>query len=298
MKEDDLLSALMSMQDEETVREDLVKAPFSYPGGKNTGLPNILPHLPNTDYYCEPFGGSGVVLLARKPCKNEVFNDRYSGVTDFYKCVKDRVLLERLLGWLDMTQHSREMFVDARDTWENASDPVERAGKWFYMTVNSFQSYGRHFGRSKTAANRFAMNLPSRLSGFWPVHYRLQGVTIENQDWRQMFADFDHHSRVWYLDPPYVPDSTGSNLGGMYKHLMSRNDHTEMCERIFRLEGYVALSGYPNDIYSKYPWDKVEVWEQRETSSAKIGTASNNRIGHEGGNNGVRTECLYIKDFK
>ncbi len=297
MTEEELLGAMLSMDDNEITRESIVKAAFKYPGSKDNSIEHILPHLPYTDEYCEPFGGSGVILLARRQVKNEYFNDRYSGVTDFYRVVKDPTLLPRLLDWLDFTLHSREEFNRCRDTWQDVNDPVERAARWYISIQMSFQAYGRHYGRSLSPNNRFSTVLPNSLEKFWPVHHRLKGVYIENQDWRHLFKDLNSLMRVWYLDPTYLGDDVSN--GGMYSHIMSRTDHIEMLERIHnQLIGYVALSGYQNELYDSYPWDAKYTWEVRETSSAKIGTESNGRIGTEGTNSGVRIECLWIKNFR
>lgn len=291
MKADEMLGLLQSMDDSELTRENILKAPFPYPGGKQNSIGIIAPHLPYTDYYCEPFGGSGCILLARQKVKNEYFNDRFSGVTDFYHCVKNRDLCQKLLEWLHFTPFSREEFIRCRDSWRDSQDHVERAARWYVQVMMSFQAYGRHYGRSKTANAQFAMKLPNALKNFWPVHYRLQGVYIENQDWRQMFRDFDSHKRVWYCDPPYL------NVDKMYEHDMTFEDHVELCQRIHQLEGFVALSGYESALYNSFPWKHIFKWEVRLTASAAIGTETNNRKDSVSTKNEMRVECLYIKDF-
>ncbi len=293
MTSEELLAAMSSMDDSPNTRETLLKAPFPYPGGKQNSIEVISQHLPKTDYYREPFGGSGAILLSREKAKNEYFNDRFSGVTDFYHCVKDKTLLPRLLEWLNFTPFSREEFIRCRDVWKTVTCPVERAARWYVQVLMSFQAYGRHFGRSKQATAQFSMKLPNQLKGFWPVHYRLQGTYIENVDWRVMMKDLDNSKAVWYCDPPYL------NSGdGMYEHVMSRQDHVELCERIHQLEGWVALSGYPNDLYDKFPWDYKLTWEVRSTANASIGTESNNRLNCESLANETRTEALWVKKWK
>jgi DNA adenine methylase len=94
---------------------------------KKRSLDKLLPLLPYSKVYIEPFGGSGTVLLARRPCKIEVFNDRNSGVIDFYRCIKDADLLERLVDRLDLVRCSREEWLEAKGTWTVSKDPVERA---------------------------------------------------------------------------------------------------------------------------------------------------------------------------
>ena len=49
---------------------------FGYYGGKYSHLRWLLPLLPKTRAYCEPFGGSAAVLLNREPSPVETFNDR------------------------------------------------------------------------------------------------------------------------------------------------------------------------------------------------------------------------------
>ena len=291
MNPDELLGIMMSMDDSELSRESILKAPFGWPGGKVASIPKILPHLPYTPYWRDVFGGSGCITLARNKVKHEVFNDRHSGVCDFYRCVKDAKLCKALLEWLDFTPFSREEFLRCKGTWKNTVDPVERAARWYCSVQMSFQSLGRNFGRAKDAKSTFSMKLPNSLKSFWPVHYRLMGTYIENQDWRDILRDWDHHQAVFYLDPPYL------GAAEQYEHTMTSADHQEMCERIHALQGYAALSGYDNPIYRRFPWDEVYSWEVRSTTNASVGTSTNNRSGSEGNNNETREEFLFIKKF-
>lgn len=48
---------------------------FGWYGGKFSHLDWLLPLLPETTHYCEPFGGSAAVLLNRKPSPVETYND-------------------------------------------------------------------------------------------------------------------------------------------------------------------------------------------------------------------------------
>ena len=51
------------------------KIAFGWYGGKFNHLGWLLPLLPQTHHYCEPFGGSAAVLLNRDPSPVETFND-------------------------------------------------------------------------------------------------------------------------------------------------------------------------------------------------------------------------------
>ena len=123
----DLFSLFCSMDDHEHKREEYIWAPFPYPGAKSRSLDHILPHLPYRNTYIEHFGGSGVVLLSRHESKLEVFNDRYSGVTQFYRTLRDPILEAKLLERVRLCLHSREEFMFCRDTWLACDDPIERS---------------------------------------------------------------------------------------------------------------------------------------------------------------------------
>lgn len=82
--------------------------PFRWYGGKYSHLKWLLPQLPQTHRYIEPFGGSGAVLLNREPSPVEVYNDRDSDVTNFFKVLRDD--RDELLEKIALTPFSREEF--------------------------------------------------------------------------------------------------------------------------------------------------------------------------------------------
>lgn len=287
----DLLAIFQSMDDAPQVREEYVRSPFGYPGSKFRSLDDILPELPYRSRYGEPFGGSGKVLLARKSCPFEVLNDRYSGVTSFYRVLREPIGRDALIARLEEVCHSREEFIWSRDTWKDCHNPVERAARWFYMVRNSFGSQGRNFGRSVSDAT-MPRAYHNSLKLFPACSLRLRHVTVENQDWRQCLKDFDHHDMVWYIDPPYF-----KVCKGMYEIEMADADHVELLERIFHLQGFVALSGYPNELYNRYPWDHVKTWKVRTSTLGQAFTQENNLAGFEDAlARKIATEALYIKE--
>jgi len=252
----DLLNLFNELDETPKKRSEYLKAPFGYIGGKSKSLPKILPHLPYRNAYVEPFGGSGAILLARSPSKLEVFNDRYSGVTDFYRCLKLdwKRLIERLTPML----HSREEFYWSRETWENCEDRVERAARWYYMQQMSFANKGCVYARGTNPKGKttFGTRFQNHIKDFHNIHNRIINVQIENLDWSDCIRTFDHHDAVFYLDPPYLIAH-----GGTYKHDMPLTDHQELISTIKTMKSFVALSGYDNDLYNSVNWDNKIQWE-------------------------------------
>jgi DNA adenine methylase len=270
----DLLAQLMSLDDTPEVRDQYLRAPFPYPGSKTRSLEHLLSILPYRRAYIEPCGGSGAVMLARRPSKLEVFNDRFSGVVAFFRCLRDPIKNNLLVDRLELTIHSREEFIWSRDTWDhNELDDVERAARWYYALYNSFNKKGWQFGRATKTAATFGSAMKNNLKNFKPLMYRTKNIQFENQDWRAIIKDYNRtDDEVWYFDPPYL------NSTGMYKHNWLKEDHVELCERIQSMHGYIALSGYDWDDhpYNRYKWDDKKVWEIDVKATGLAFTDTNN----------------------
>jgi DNA adenine methylase len=288
----DMLAMLQALDQHDEVRESYTRAPFPWAGGKSKSLDNILPHIPYREFYGEPFGGSGAVMLARRPSQLEVYNDKFGGVTCFYRVMRDRLKMNQLIDRLNWCLHSREEFIWCKQTWKNCEDEVERAARWWYMVTTSFGAQGRNFGRAVRGKAQQGPKLKTNLKLFNEAHLRMRDVQIENQDWRQILKDFDHAGAVWYLDPPYYKTSKGQ-----YECEMPDADHKELLERVMDLKGFVAISGYANPLYDdpKYKWSRRLQWKAFVTSVAQAKTDTN-------GLNDVNMdrhhahETLWIKD--
>jgi DNA adenine methylase len=284
----DLFAQLMSLGQEDEVREQYVRAPFPWPGGKAKSIDNILPHIPYRDFYGEPFGGSGAILLARKPSNLEVYNDKFGGITCFYRVVRNKATYDQFMERLQLCQHSREEFIWSKKTWANCEDEIERAARWWYMVTCSFGGQGRNFGRATKSKAQFGPKLKNNLKLFHPVHQRLRDVQIENLDYRLVVKDYDSYTAVWYFDPPYYQVTTGQ-----YECEFSDEEHKELLERVWQMKGFVAVSSYENPLYNKYPWTRKFQWKAFVTATALANTDTNNKQDQK---RGFQNETLYIKD--
>lgn len=290
----DLLNAFSDLerQSETENRDKVLRAPFAYPGGKSRSVRAILPELPYTDVYIEPFGGSGAVLLARHSSKLEVFNDRYSGVVAFYRCLANHKKTDALIERLDLTVHAREEFVYAKANWQKVEDDVERAALWYYMVTYSFASLGRNFGRSITSRSPMSQKLANRLKLLPLIHERFRNVQVENLDWFDCMKDYDQPTAVFYCDPPYVDAHRGT-----FKHEMSVDDHRHFLDFVFNCQAFVAVSGYANPLYDNQAWDNRLEWDSFVSIRPAAFTESNykKQFEHLSKRESVK-EVLWIKE--
>src|SRR5258708_25807765 len=63
---------------------------FGWYGGKFSHLDWLLPLLPKTRHFCEPFAGSAAVLLNREPSPVETYKDIDSEVVNFFRVLRDQ----------------------------------------------------------------------------------------------------------------------------------------------------------------------------------------------------------------
>ena len=240
---------------EESIKAGFKHAPTKYCGNKLESLPFILPLLPHMDTFVDVFGGSGQVLFSRRRSKLEVYNDRHSGMSAFYRVLQNKAQMHEFTDRLDKLQHSRELFYAFK---EEINDPemdiIERALKWYYVVQVSFGGMGGNFGRVTKPDTPLYDKLHAYVKDFNHFNQRLQGVQIENLDWKDCIKDYDDYTTVFYLDPPYWQSN-------QYAHTMSKHDHRRMCDMIFDCKGFFALSGYANDVYDQYPWDDIHIFE-------------------------------------
>jgi DNA adenine methylase len=269
-------------------RTKIVRAPFRMAGSKYFSLKELLPRLPVKAKWCDHFGGTGIVTLNRpKSYKLEVFNDRYSGVIAFYRCLKDKDKWKEMLAWLSNTLYSREEFQWCRDTWVTEHDDVIRAAKWLYCTANSVVGKRVAWARATDSQAATAMAFQSMLEFFPKYHERFKNVQIENLDYDQCARDYDSLDTVHYFDPPYVNTDQQLYEGSSW----TRDDQRRLVGLIGNLQGFCALSGYYDE-----ETDKAIKWDYRHSWKVAMKSEIDDEGKSQDGFKGEQiTEYLWIK---
>src|SRR6267142_6958794 len=101
---------------------------FGWYGGKFNHLEWLLPLLPECRHYCEPFAGSGAVLLNRRPSPIETYNDLDGEVANFFRVLREQP--DELARQIGLTPFSREEFAIACKLDPEAA-PLERARRFY-----------------------------------------------------------------------------------------------------------------------------------------------------------------------
>lgn len=248
---------------------------FGWYGGKYSHLDWLLPLLPQTTHYCEPFGGSAAVLISRKPSPVETYNDLDGEVVNFFRALRDQK--EALIEAIGLTPFSRAEFEAAINEPTAGLSDLERARR-FYIRARQV----RTGLAQKASAGRWAHCLLTSRAGMagavsrWLgavedlplIAQRLLRVQIENAPSTEVIQRYDSEDTFFYCDPPYPHDSRGDS--NAYAYEMTDEQHRELAEVLRNVKGKVALSGYQCDLMEELygDWGRVES-EERIIHSVK-----------------------------
>ena len=102
---------------------------FGWYGGKFSHLDWLLPLLPECHHYCEPFAGSGAVLINRAPAPVETYNDLDGEVVNFFRVLRDQH--QALIRAIALTPFSREEYYCAIYGSTEDISALERARRFY-----------------------------------------------------------------------------------------------------------------------------------------------------------------------
>lgn len=245
----------------------MISAPIQRYGGKGGGRmrKTLVGILPDHEKYVEVFGGAGTVLLAKRPCRDEVFNDLDHGLINFYRVLQNQ--FDQFMRKVSALPYSRELYLEYLEKWESTPDDVERAAMWFLVARQSFNGgFGNGFRLCKKDTSDVRAWMGA-VDGLQTIYNRLRGVCIECQDFRVIMKQFNHPDYLLYLDPPY-PLST--RKCSKYLFEMTEDDHRDLIKIALPHRGMIVLSGYDTPIYQPLKdagWTRVSI----ETTCAAAG---------------------------
>jgi len=237
---------------------------FGWYGGKFSHLDWVLPLLTSCHHYCEPFGGSGAVLLNRPPSPVETYNDLDGEIVNFFRVLRDDK--ERLIEAIGLTPFSREEFNIACVIDPNVS-PLERARRFFVRArqvrtgLAQVASLGR-WANCKNTSRAGMSGVVSRWLGsiedLPEIAERLLRVQIENRPAPNVIRLYDSPQTLFYCDPPYVHLTRGDSKA--YGYEMSDDEHRELAQVLNSVQGLVAISNYQcrlmDELYPPPKWIK------------------------------------------
>ncbi len=225
------------------------KIAFGWYGGKFNHLNWLLPLLPTSIHYCEPYGGSAAVLINRVPAPVETYNDIDGELVNFFRVLRDQP--DELIRSIGLTPFSREEFEVAATEPTEPISAIERARRFFVRarqvrTGLAQTASGGRWAHCVLTSRAGMAGAVSRwlgsVEGLAEIVQRLLRVQIEHRPAIEIIRRYDSQETLFYCDPPYPHDSRGDTKA--YGYEMDDDQHRELAQVLHAVQGRVALSGY------------------------------------------------------
>ena len=247
---------------------------IKYVGSKWRIAPWIIKHFPMHKVFVDVFGGSGAMILRKKPSYIEIYNDINSDLVNLFEVIRTRT--DEFLEKLQFLMYSRELYEKWCKEWRSGkrpNDPLERALQFLFLMQGSIS--GKMFSGFSTGVNRNHVNdfrtVDKRIKQFAK---RFKHVVIENRDYKEIFRIYDSPETLFYCDPPYfVPRAKEYYIDGW-----SYKKHKEFAKLVNKLQGYVVISYYWFPQLQKWYLDKGWYIDSIEVvKSSELGNLSKPR---------------------
>lgn len=219
---------------------------LKYYGSKFLLAQWIISFFPQHKHYVEPFGGAANVLLVKEPSFLETYNDLNDKLVNFFQVLREKP--DELLHQIELTPWARTEFVRCLEEIDEI-EPIEIARRLYARLQMSFSGqYHSDKGSWRRYTNgKRLINPITRKENFLNAAKRLAEVQIENRDAFKLIQELDSPETLFYLDPPYIFSTRTTK--NAYSHEMDNDKHKEFAELLYKLQGFVILSGYPSKIY-------------------------------------------------
>lgn len=210
-----------------------VKPLLRWPGGKLRLLKYLLPLIPgDAECYCEVFAGSAAVLLSKERHPVEVVNDLNGEIVALMRNAHFHLpaLMEEM-SWYIASRTDLHDFNKQPGLTE-----IQRAARFLLRNRISFGGGMKSFGVAKRAGSGVGFDRDAIGESLEGVRKRLNKVVVENLPYERCLANYDAPTTVFFLDPPYVGDSTGAYDG------WKQADMLQLRTRLDRLKGKWVLT--------------------------------------------------------
>ena len=245
----------------EIKKEELIKSPLNYTGGKYKLLPQILPYFPNDiNTFVDLFAGGcnvGINIKANNIICNDINKVVIDLMHDWNRLNSEQALkiLEQTINKYNLSKTNEEGFKNIRQDYNDGN----KSWNIFYaMLTNAFNyqirfskqgNYNMPFGRNRSSFN------PTLKKNFIKYIDKLNNINISftNEDFRDLKMDSLNNNDFVYCDPPYLISCASYNEQDGWnkdceKDLLNLLDNLNNKGIKFALSNVLENKGKSNDI--------------------------------------------------
>lgn len=246
-------------------KEELIKSPLNYTGGKYKLLPQILPYFPDDiNTFIDLFAGGcnvGVNVKAKNIICNDICSEVINLMSEWNKLNSKEALqiLSNTIERYSLSKTNEEGFKSIRQDYNKGN----KSWDMFYaMLTNAFNyqirfskqgNYNMPFGRNRSSFNKVLQK------NFIKYIDRLNDINIEfiSKDFRELNMDSLNSNDFLYADPPYLISCASYNESDGWNE---NKEHAllELLDKLndkgvkFALSNVLENKGKSNDILKEW----------------------------------------------
>lgn len=252
--------------------------PIKYFGGKSFMAHHLHelapPHLHRVHTHA---GGLGEFWNWTHENVSEVVNDINGVVINFWRTLQHNETFEQFKRTIEAVPLSEEEFKQSQILGDMPIDdynPNLWSAVHFFIQVRQSMS-GRMDSFTPLSKNRLRRGMNEQVSswltaieGLPEVHTRLKRVAVVKGRDVTVILKEDSANTLFYCDPPYLHSTRTS--ADVYANEMHKSHHEALLYTLSRIQGKFMLSGYDNDLYNSFGWNRKEYDLPNHSASGEI----------------------------
>lgn len=226
-----------------------INSPFRYAGGKFYARKLIIEHIPEHDYYIEPFAGGASIFFAKTKAKKNWLNDIDKDLINCLMIIRDHP--NELIKRLDGEEATKKRHTFYKNEFK-AKTSLDRAVRWYYLNRTSYSGIMNMQNCYWGYGEKYSMRPENWPRNILRTSAKLHGVKLTTLDFEDVIAQAPKGSFL-FIDPPYF----NADQDKFYACSFKKDDHFRL-EKILRKykKNIKFLITYDNspEIRELYPW--------------------------------------------
>lgn len=264
-----------------------LRPPIKTHGGKHYLKDWIISQFPKNYEeltYCEAMCAGASVFLNKKPSKQEIINDIDVGAIYVHKALRDEP--KEFIDRLKRIHYTERSFRMALKRNENGfKDYIDHAVNEYMLRRMSRGGMKKAFAWSERERGGKPGDVNAWETMLLELPYiaeRIKNTVILNKSVFEIMKIWDEENTLFYIDPPYMPDTRSEGAKSVYQFEMTVEDHIALLNLAKNSRAKIIISGYSCPLYNR----NLKGWTVKKKSVANHSSQAKTKE--------RRVECLWM----
>jgi len=226
-----------------------INSPFRYAGGKFYARKLIIEHIPQHNYYVEPFAGGASIFFAKDKVNNNWLNDIDKDLINCLTIIRDypNKLIKRLEG----EQATKKRHAYYKNEYK-PKNKMDRATRWFYINRTSYSGIMNAQNCYWGYGDKYSMRPKNWPRNILRTSAKLQNVRLTSFDFEKVIESVPNNSFL-FIDPPYF----NADQEKFYTHSFKREDHLRLNKTLKKYKNklkFLLTYDDSSEIKELYDW--------------------------------------------